>query len=158
MQTLDLEQLRPRMDVLCREHDVVLAYLFGSQVSGYTHDESDIDVAALFDPALTVEQRGQARLRLDRALCRLLSSDRVDLSVLNEAPPLLAYEVVRTGLLIHCRDESLRVMFQVDTIRRYEDTAPLRKVLRDAMYHRLSTGRFGHRPVRRKEQAHAPTG
>ena len=53
---------------------------------------------------------------------------RVDLVVLNEAPPLLTHEVIRAGLVIVCRDDDERVDFETRATARYLDTAYLRRV------------------------------
>ena len=67
----------------------------------------------------------------------------MDLVILNEAPPLLAYETLRHGILLYCADAQTRIEFQVRTLRAYEDTMPLRRVLSEAMVARLKAGTFG---------------
>ena len=67
----------------------------------------------------------------------------MDVAVLNEASPLLAYEVLRHGVLLYCSDENTRVEFQVRALCAYEDTAPLRNLLAEAMVERLKPGTFG---------------
>jgi hypothetical protein len=52
----------------------------------------------------------------------------VDLVVLNDAPPLLAHEVVSTGTSLVCRDDDERARFVARTVSRYLDTAHLRSV------------------------------
>ena len=53
---------------------------------------------------------------------------RVDLVVLNDAPPLLAHEAIRANRLIVCRDEDERVRFHTRATKRCLDTAHLRRV------------------------------
>jgi predicted nucleotidyltransferase len=122
---------------------VQLAYLFGSQVTGCTHAESDVDVAVLLAASLTADERFTARLTLIGALAHLFGTDQVDVVVLNEASPLLAYEVLHNGVLLYCPDDNVRVDFQVRALCAYEDTAPLRTLLAEAMVERLKTGTFG---------------
>lgn len=137
------EKLLP---LLRRREEVIAAYLFGSTVTGKTHAESDIDVALLVD-------EGQYK-KLDRAvpygykarmisnLARLLGTDKVDLVILNEAPPLLANEVISKGRLLFCRDDRARLRFEVRAKLRYADTAPLRELKRSYLYKRISEGKF----------------
>ena len=54
--------LRPQLECFFRQRPVLLAYLFGSQTTGYTHAESDIDVAVLLDASLTPNERFAERL------------------------------------------------------------------------------------------------
>jgi predicted nucleotidyltransferase len=140
------DALRPQLVHFFHQRPVLLAYLFGSQTTGRTHAESDIDVAVLLNASLTAEERFAERLTLIGALSRLLSTDNVDVVILNEAPPLLAFEALRNGVLLYCSNENARVEFQVCTLRTYEDTAPLRQVLLEAMAERIKTGTFG-KPV-----------
>src|SRR5262249_9761403 len=114
--------------------------------TGRTHAESDIDIAVLLDAALTADDRCTERLTLIGALSDLFGTDQVDVVVLNEASPLLAYEVLHTGVILYCPNDDTRVDFQVRALRAYEDTAPLRNLLAEAMVERLKAGTFG-KPV-----------
>ena len=125
---------------LGERHDISLAYLFGSCVSGTARPDSDVDVAILFDhlptPALldgVTEDLGAATER------------RVDLVVLNAAPPLLAREVIEGGRLVMCRDEDERVSFETRTTARYQDTAHLRRVQYAYLRERAEAHRAGSR-------------
>ena len=125
---------------LGERHDISLAYLFGSCVSGTARPDSDVDVAILFDhlptPALldgVTEDLGAATER------------RVDLVVLNAAPPLLAREVIARGRLVMCRDEDERVRFVTRTTARYQDTAHLRRVQYAYLRERAEAHRAGSR-------------
>jgi hypothetical protein len=63
--------------------------------------------------------------------------------ILNEAPPLLAYEVIRAGAVIFCADDRVRTEFVVRTLRQYQDTEPLRQLLAEALAARIEAGTFG---------------
>lgn len=152
METTKLYRVRPRLKRLLRQRPVLLTYLFGSQATGKTHAESDVDVGVLFEHSLTPEERFAERLTLIGALSRLFGTDHVDVVVLNESPPLVAYEALRNGVLLYCADEEARVEFQVSTMRKYEDTAPLRRILSEALAARLETGTFGE-PVMRRDRS-----
>ena len=140
---MHVDTLRPHLESLFRQHPVHLAYLFGSQATGRTHAESDVDIAVLLDASLTADERFTERLTLIGALSHLFGTDSVDVVVLNEASPLLAYEVLRNGVLLYCPDDDTRVDFQVRALHAYEDTAPLRNLLAEAMVERLKVGTFG---------------
>lgn len=100
-----------------------LAYLFGSLARGEARSKSDADIAVLFAGSPAPES-------LDRLVADLeaASGRGVDLVVLNDAPPLLALEVVSTGTCLVGRDEDERVGFVARTVSRYRDTAHLRRV------------------------------
>ncbi len=86
------EQLKP----IARRYGLDLIVLFGSQVKGTTHPESDVDVAVLPRKALT-ERRW---LNLWCALSQVFPGN-VDMTMLNHATPLLRYHVVRDGKLLY---------------------------------------------------------
>jgi predicted nucleotidyltransferase len=154
---MDLDAFHRPLQCLFQQHPVRLAYLFGSQATRRTHPSSDVDVAVLLDESLTSDKRFAERLRLFGDLLRILGTEHVDLVMLNEAPPLLAYETLRHGVLLYCADAQTRIEFQVRTLRTYEDTIPLRRILSEAMVARLKAGTFG-KPVLtknpRREKAH----
>ena len=143
---MNLENLRSTLKEELQQYPVLFAYVFGSQATGRTHPESDIDLGMFLEGSIRPEQRHALRLKLLGMLSRILKTDKVDLVILNEAPPLLAYEVLRTGLLVYCSNENARVEFQVRTLQAYEETIPLRRILSEAMAERLKTGAFG-KPV-----------
>jgi predicted nucleotidyltransferase len=143
---MHLDTIRPQLEYLFRQRPVQLAYLFGSQATGYTHADSDVDIAVLLNDGLTADERFAERLALIGALSQVLRTDTVDVVILNEASPLLAYEALHHGVLLYCAEENTRVEFQVRTLHAYEDTAPLRHLLAAAMAERVRAGTFG-KPV-----------
>ncbi len=75
-----------------------------------------------------------ARARLSEALARALASSRhVDVVDLLTASPVLRAEVVRDGVVLVERDRIARFDFEMDAIRRFEDTRQLRRVQHDLL-------------------------
>lgn len=107
---------------------VVLAYLFGSQAEGKAGPLSDVDIAVLLGPQLPKERWGEAQLNLINDLIGLFHRDDIDVAILNQATPLFAYQVVCFGRVIYEDATHSAVDFAAYTIRRYADTAPLRRL------------------------------
>jgi len=128
---LNIKEYEDQLEQLFTAHDVVLAYLFGSQAEGKAGPLSDVDIAVLLGPEVDREQWFQAQLDLIGELMSLFHRNDVDVVILNEATPLLAYQVVRYGQVIY-EDETSRpaVDFAWYAISRYADTAPLRRLKR----------------------------
>ena len=105
---------------------VVSAWLYGSHGKSRAHRESDIDVGVLLDRRIapTREQRFDSRVRLTSDLIHALGNNDVDLVVLNDAPPLLARGIIRTGIEVFCRDRDLERDFRRDVQIRAADLAP----------------------------------
>jgi len=144
---LSYEEIRNRTAPLFdRRPEVIAAYLFGSATGGHSHAESDTDIALLVDR--------KEYEKLDRAepygykammiaeLVKALDTDKVDLVLLHQAPPLLANEVISKGKLLFSRDKRARLAFEVSAKLRYLDTKPLRGIKRRYLYERTRKGEF----------------
>jgi len=104
-------------DVLKTYPYVVFAYIFGSYAVGRAGDRSDVDVAVYVEGCgFGWREHVGLMHRLEDAVGR-----RVDLVVLNDAPLLLAYEVVSKGMLVYSRDDELRAEFESRVLREYLD-------------------------------------
>jgi hypothetical protein len=124
MPSVSVSDLRTALDRHAR--GVAAAYLFGSHVRGTAHRESDLDVAVLFDRP-TFPDAGGRRAEGDRlrtALMEALRLNRVDLVVLNDAPPELAKAVVDGGERVLCADREADHAFRRDAQLRYADLKP----------------------------------
>lgn len=112
--------------------DVLAVYLFGSHAEGRSHRESDVDVGVLLDRTRhpSPAARFQRRLELIVDLIGLLGTDRVDVIVLNDAPPELGRHVVTRGLRVSCRDPEADHAFVRDVQIRAADLAPFLRRMR----------------------------
>jgi len=105
---------------------VVSAYLFGSHSEGRAHRESDIDLGVLMDRRLlpTPKARFDASLRLVATLGAELPDDRIDVVVLNDAPPLFGRRIVTEGQRLFCLDSEIDHVFVRDVQLRAADIQP----------------------------------
>ncbi len=125
---LDVAALRR---VLQRRPEIVAAYLYGSYATGRPNRQSDVDIAVVLR-----EQRGRLaaapgatyEVDLGNELGAAVGHDRVEVVILNEAPPLLAWEAVRHGYRLLARAPRTVCRFELRTRQRYLDTAHLRAI------------------------------
>src|SRR3989338_1244472 len=112
---------------LATRPEVQVGYLFGSQATGLANRLSDIDVAILVDerpqPDLLYPYGYKARVYTE--LMTALSTNRVDLVILNEASVLLRHRVIAFGRPVYVRDEPVRIRFEAQTMSRYPDVKRL---------------------------------
>ena len=103
--------------------EVDLAYVFGSVARRRAKSSSDLDVAVLLAPTAGPDVLDAIATSLEKVSGR--TTDLVDLA---KAPPLLAHEIVTSGVLLLARDDVERERFVMRTLARYLDTAHLRRV------------------------------
>lgn len=126
-----LETLKNKLAAFFETRDEILfAYLFGSTVTGRTTPLSDIDIAVFINPSKILKgtYRYDYASYLTSALMGLLQTNRTDLVVLNDAPPLLQHRIFTQGLRIFCRESETEKCAFVRAIHQYQDTAPLRRI------------------------------
>jgi len=114
--------------VISKHPNIILAYLFGSQVRGEIGPLSDIDVALLLDDA---DEPGVIRSNLRASLTAAIDQERVDVVFLNRAPVELSYAIVVGGELIYERDAYARVEYEAKTMSLYCDYLPVLRAQRD---------------------------
>ena len=114
--------------------EVLLLYLFGSCLRGKFGKNHDIDIAILVDlkmyHVLDAMKPYGYEAETIAELIRCLKHPLVDLTVLNKATPLLAYEVIHGGTLLFSRSEDLRIEFEISSQKRHADTKHLRDIKR----------------------------
>lgn len=135
-------KLKPYFD----DHPLtLLAYLFGSYGRNQPHAHSDVDVAVL----LTAEADCfEIRLQIMADLSTILQRNDIDVVILNQAPLVLAYRVIRDGRLLSCRSQTQRVKFVAETMVTYLDFQPLVKRHEKIVLERASKGHltYGYNP------------
>jgi len=117
---------------------VQCVFLFGSHAVGTAHAESDIDVAVLLHPHRypAAEVRDEERIRLSADLIGALHVNRMDVVVLNDAPPGLARHIVTTGTRVFCPDPEAAHAITRDAMLRAADLDPfLDRMRRIALEH-----------------------
>jgi uncharacterized protein YutE (UPF0331/DUF86 family)/predicted nucleotidyltransferase len=86
------------------KHGVVVAYLFGSRARGTAREDSDYDIAVVFEkPNPTILDEIELCIEVARSLG--VAPEKVDVVALNNADALLKARVLREGVLIYARSE-----------------------------------------------------
>lgn len=90
-----MRELQKKLGNYFKDKDEVrLAYLFGSVADEKEGPLSDIDIEVLLDDKLDRTARARLKLRMISELTSILGSDRIDLVIMNDAPPHLNYEIM----------------------------------------------------------------
>ena len=114
------------------------AYLFGSFAKDRITPLSDIDVAVHLEDK--IKSNWRFRVKLLGKISDELQSDKVDLIILNDSTILLSYEILKHGLLLHCRNPEKRIYFFQKTVKQYCDMAQFREFYINAASLRAKQG------------------
>lgn len=110
-------------------------WVFGSEASGKTRADSDIDLGALFQRAPTSAELLDARLHLASQAGR-----DVDLVDLDRASPILVMQVLKHGRLLIDRDTAHRIRLMASAPLRYEDLKIMRREAERSVIQRVRAG------------------
>src|SRR5690349_14548679 len=111
-----LDRLRDLKSRLPEE--VRLLVLFGSTARGTAGPRSDVDLGVLLDP-----YSAALRFKVDAELGRTAGRE-VDTVLLDDAPPLLRFEIAREGVLLFEREKGLWTRFKAKAMVDWWDWAP----------------------------------
>ncbi len=118
------KEIVERLHEFFEGREVLLAYLFGSLARGEERPLSDVDIAVL----LPEEHLPTLFWELFADLRKVLGTERFDLLLLNRASPLLSFSVISEGEVLYFQSEEVLNTFEMETLRRFQDTAYLRRV------------------------------
>lgn len=116
-----------RLAPILEKEGVVLAYLFGSLGRGQAGHDVDLAILTREVPAF----------RLRAKIVAALETERVDLVDLRRAPPVLRFEILRSGFPLYVADQAAQERFELATLHLYRDTHPLRHRQREYLYRRM---------------------
>lgn len=125
--------------------EVLECYIFGSVAKAQNKKTSDIDIAIYIQKKIINENDypyGYKAYILSE-LISLLSSNHIDLVILNEANPLLYHRVVSQGIRIYSKNILESQKREYRNIQRYLDFKPLLRMMQNALKKRIDNNKFG---------------
>jgi len=108
-----------------QQENFLLVFLFGSFARGFGTDESDVDVAIMFEKVPDFYELCDLKDQLSRC-----AGKEVDILILNTASPIIKMQVLRYGVLVK-RDKETYNDFFVSTFNEYNDLKYLRKEIEE---------------------------
>jgi len=116
-----IKKNQQKLNKFCKEQDIVLAFLFGSEARGASHQESDIDIGILFDKKVNSEQYLLLEGKSIEFFSEIYPKKEINIVNLNIAPPLLKQTVILEGKSLYARNKINQIFFQIQTLKEYED-------------------------------------
>ena len=105
-----------------KKSGVVLAYVYGSYARGKTNKLSDIDIAVLLDDKIKSQKYSAINIKLNNFFIDFFKRDDVFVVILNNATPVLKYEVIQDGKLFYALNKTVETDFIIQATHEYEDT------------------------------------
>lgn len=112
------------IDELQRDAEISAAILFGSEALGQADQNSDIDIALLYNPKKDYQDFDLFQVRQN--LSDLMGRD-VDVVLLNDASPIVAMQAIKNGIPLFIRDKQVYQKFEIRLITDYADIKRLRE-------------------------------
>lgn len=128
---------------LARRPEVLEAYYFGSHARGEAAAHSDLDIAVYVDRERLPPSPFGYAAELTADLMAGLGLNRLDVVVLNDAPPLLYHRVLRDGERLLSRDLAATTTREGRALSRYCDYQQQLQRIDRELARRLADGSFG---------------
>lgn len=121
---IDTDKIKPQIKELAEKYGLSLVMLFGSQVSGKIHKESDYDVAYLSDKKLSFEDEGKIIIELAQII-GARDERLVNLSNIRQAGALLLKEIFDKHQVLFCADRNVYDSYRIFAIKNFIENRPL---------------------------------
>lgn len=125
-----LEKLDEFLVQVNLQYPIEFAYLFGSFATEKNNNESDIDIAIMFQEKYESKKEVIIKGNIIDMGTKYFQR-KLDVITLNSATPLLKYEVVKNGILLI--ESERRAEFESLALREYFDFQYYAKVYNEAM-------------------------
>ncbi|MDO9536451.1 MAG: nucleotidyltransferase domain-containing protein [Bacillota bacterium] len=137
------DNLNQLITFLESDSDILLAYLFGSQANEVTGPLSDIDIALLLR---TVAKKDlfSKRLSLLSEFTKIFARDDIDLVILNKAPIVLKYNILKDCKPLYIHDQELHYGCIQKTISEYLDFKPVIEYHYLALQERIEENQYAN--------------
>lgn len=117
------------LEDIANKYDLELILMFGSQVNGSTHSESDIDIAVYSKKPITEEKK----IQLVYELAPILKNEKVDLVDIKIVPPLLKKKIFENYKILYQKGRFLVYQLELSALKEFKES----KVLYDIRHERL---------------------
>ncbi len=117
------EEQKRKVQEIAQKYQVELLLLFGSQVTGKTHQESDYDLAYVGRRRLDLYERGQ--LMIDLASVFEIPLDKMELVPLRGSSPFFLKEVFTNANVLYAKDNVAFDRYKIYALRYFEESQSL---------------------------------
>lgn len=110
-----------KIETIAKNYSLKLVLLFGSQVSQFTHKESDFDIAYLSEKELGFKDE----YHLNYEFTKVFGSERIDTLDLKRASPLLMQQIFQNHQILFCSNQKSYHFYKIYAYKRFIEATPL---------------------------------
>ena len=121
---INADKIKPQIAGLAEKYGLDLVILFGSQIAGKTHKESDFDIAYLSDKKLSFEDEGRIIIEL-APIIGARDERLVNLSNIKKAGALLLKEIFNKHQVLFCADRNVYDSYKIFAVKNFLENRPL---------------------------------
>lgn len=132
-----LQQNNKKIEKFLEKQGVILSYLFGSMARGEAHKESDVDIAILFSEKINDKKYLKKEGELIIFFSSFFPKREINIVNLNISSPLLRQSVILEGEIIYLKNELIRIFFEMQTLKEYEDYLHLSGIYNTVLKERI---------------------
>jgi len=121
---IDAEKIKPQVKNLAEKYGLSLLMLFGSQVTGKTHKESDFDIAYLADKKLSFEDEGRIIIEIAKII-GARDERLVNLCNIKESGALLLKEIFDRHQVLFYADRNVYDSYKIFSVKNFIESRPL---------------------------------
>lgn len=114
---------RKKLGKICRRHNILALYLFGSHASGLADRISDVDLGVVFPRGTNLSNTMKLYSDLFLDFSGIFGTEDLDIVFLQKAGPILADNAIR-GKLLYSSDDEARMEFEDYVLMRALDFRP----------------------------------
>jgi len=117
-----LDKQKQKIQEVAKRYGLKLILLFGSQVTGKIHKESDFDIAYLPEKNLSYDDKIDINFQF--TLIFPQERYRVDTVNIKKVKPLLLYGIFRKCQVLYAQDDLIFPTYRVYAFRKYMEIKP----------------------------------
>jgi len=111
-----------KLKKIAENYGLIEVYLFGSKITGYEREGSDLDVAVRFQNGLpAIAQRVKIYGDIFADVSSVFKGEKVDLSFIEETPLHLQFKIVAQGEMIYSKEKIKSLNFLEKIVNQYRD-------------------------------------
>ncbi|MEK7173365.1 MAG: nucleotidyltransferase domain-containing protein [Patescibacteria group bacterium] len=111
-----------KLKEIAENYGLIEVYLFGSKITGFEREGSDLDVAVRFEDGLpAIAQRGKVYGDIFADLSSIFQGEKIVLSFIEEAPLHLQFKIVSEGEMIYSKEKNQSLNFLEKIVNQYRD-------------------------------------